>query len=401
MTVEIKKDEAKKELDGILGKEESKIKDNRKSLMSESELKALEAKEKEDAKKAEESRLALEAQAKKDAELLLKKDEELTEETDKKRKTELLEAKRKEEEGKLSADEKIKRVEEKSQKRIDELVNKLKEVTDKTSKEAELLRNELGTLRKEKDELSKPKDDIHALVKREEKEKQSKYLEEDKSLPREDRREMSKDEIDDWMLEDQTEAIAWINRRELRRAIDLDDNFSKKQLDNRTKDLLKKQISSFERVAIKHPDLNVEKRTGELKAQGKSESEIKDILRQENKKYDLVLKISAEHPEWKTDPDAPEKVAAEMEKRLDLSSSSEKEDSKISELIKRIEDLEAEKAERESSDEGINSTHIPKARGDFKLSEAQEDAVKFMKSQKMPQSDIDAVIETYRQQNKK
>ncbi len=394
----IKMEEAKKELEGVVAKEEVKIKDNQKALMSEEERKSFEAKEAEEIKKAEELRITTEAQAKKDAELLTKKDEEVTDESDKKRKTELLEKKRKEEENKLSAEEKLKRVEEKMQKRIDELSNQLKETKDKGSKEADTLWKELELLRKEKENLIKPKDDINALVEKEENEKQAKYLQEDKSLPREKRREMDDGELDDWLLEDQKSAIAWIQRREFRREVDKIKNISTKQKEGMTKELFEKQSQSFARVCIKHPELQIQKRQAELKSQGKSEEEITNIIRQENKKYDTVLKIAEEHPEWRTHPGSPELVMAEMEKILNAEPDKDKDmdKQKIEDLIKRVEELEAEKAEREVSDEGVSSTIIPGQRGEVKFSEMEEEMVKIMKENKMPQPYIDAAIADFR-----
>jgi hypothetical protein len=182
---ELKVEDAKKDLNGILEKEKSAIQKSKEMSMSDEERKSLEAKQAEDKKKAEEARIAAETQAKKDAELLAKKDEEITDAADKKRKTELLEKQRKDEDVKLSAEEKIKRIKDESQKRIDEVVNRLKEIEDKSSKDAQLLRQELETLRKEKtileEKISKPpKDEIISLVEKEEKERQVKYLQETK-----------------------------------------------------------------------------------------------------------------------------------------------------------------------------------------------------------------------------
>lgn len=389
-------EERKKELEGIVGKEEGKINQVKKSLLSPDELKAFEAKEAEDKKNTEDKRIQSEAIAKKDAELLLAKDEDIKEEADKKRKLELVETKRKEEEGKLSADDKIKRVEEKSQKRIDELVNQLKEIKDKSSKTAESMQKELEALRKEKIELAKPKDDVVSLVLKEEKEKQSKYLQEDKSLSREDRREIDDAEIDDWLLENQKEAIAWIQRRELRREIDKRQNLNSKVLEGRTKELFEKQFNSLKVVMDKHPDMMITKRRDELKSQGKSDDEITETLRTENKKYDLSLKISEEHPEWKNRENAPELVMVEMEKRLDKSQEQENDNSEIAKLLKRIEDLEADKAARENSDEGVSSTIIPRSESSVKLSEQEEMMIEVMRGQKMPKDSIDAAISDFR-----
>lgn len=402
---ELKVEDAKKELEGILGKEKTDAQKAKEAQMSEGERKSLEAKQAEDKKKAEEARVQAEAQARKDAELLAKKDDEITEDADKKRKSELLEKQRREEDAKLSSEEKIKRIKEESQKRIDEVINKLKEIEDKSSKEAKLLKQELETLRQEKIDLEKkistpPKDNIIALVDKEEKEKQSKYLQEDASKPREERREMSKDELDDWMLEDQVEAIAWINRREIRRAQEKYHNLATKQLENKTKTLLEKQIQSFSRVIIKHPELDIKKRKDELKAQGKSESEIEDTLLKENPKYKLSLEIASEHPEWRTAENAPELLAAEMEKRLEKSSVSGEgeKDKEIDELKKTVETLTAKiDAIENPPDEGITSTIAREKARKVQATEGEKILIQTMKDAKAPQDKIDAAVRKYRE----
>jgi hypothetical protein len=401
---ELKVEDAKKDLNGILEKEKSAIQKSKEMSMSDEERKSLEAKQAEDKKKAEEARIAAETQAKKDAELLAKKDEEITDAADKKRKTELLEKQRKDEDVKLSAEEKIKRIKDESQKRIDEVVNRLKEIEDKSSKDAQLLRQELETLRKEKtileEKISKPpKDEIISLVEKEEKERQVKYLQEDTSKPREERREMSKDELDDWMLEDQVEAIAWINRREIRRAQEKYQNLATKQLESKTKNLLEKQIQSFSRVLIKHPELDIKKRKDELKGQGKSEAEIEDILQQENPKYKLSLEIASEHPEWRTAENAPELLATEIEKRLGKSSSSgtDEKEKEIDELKKTVEALTVKIAAIENPpDEGITSTVARERAKKERITEGEKILIQTMRDAKAPQSAIDSAVKKYR-----
>ena len=403
---ELKVEEAKKELEGIVGKEKDSAQRAKESLLSKEERESLEAQKQEEKKKAEEERVKAETQAKKDAEILTKKDEELSDD-DKKRKSELLEIKRKEENSKLSGEEKIKKIQEASQKRIDELVNQLKQSEDKTSKETQLLRLELDNLRKEKVDLeakiSKPKEDIESIVLKEEKEKWSKYLQEDSSKPREERREMTKDELDDWILEDQAEAIAWINRRELRRERERLKNLNSKWSELFNKDLFGKQLQSYNRVLVKHPELDTKKRRDELTAQGKTEGEIEEILIKENPKYALTLKIADEHPDWKTREDAPELVIQELEKTLakDNQSADEK-DKQIEDLRKQINDLNAKiDSIVNPPDVGINSTvprNKPKEGG---FSDSEKDIIRIMRDQKVPQASIDAAIKRYRERHTK
>ena len=393
---ELKKEEAKKELEGLVGKAESDIQKNKEASMSPEEKKAFEAKRDEDAKKAEEARIQAEAQAKKDAALLLMKDEDIKDEADRKRKAELLEKQKKEEEDKLSAEDKIRRVEEKSQKRIDELVNQLKEIKDKSSKEAESLRREIETLRKEKAEPTR--EELTSLVEKEEAGKIKKYLDEDKSLPREKRREMDDGELDEWLLEDQKSAIAWIQRRELRREIDKRQNLIDKQREGASKKLFEQQAKSYAQVIVKHPELDVKKRKEELKAEGKSDDEIESIVRSENKKYDTIIKIAEENPDWKFNPKAPELAMEEMEKRL-KEAPEPGEKGELEKLREELEELKAELARRDSTDEGIPPGVPPRRPKEGEYTETEQVLIDTMKSAKATQAMIDSALKDYRKKH--
>jgi unconventional prefoldin RPB5 interactor 1 len=398
---EINKEQAKKDLEAKLAQEASKVQKTQEESLPEAERKALEIKKAEEVKKAEDARVSAEVQAKKDAELILKKDEEIKDEVEKKRKTELLEAKRKEEDSKLSAEDRIKKVKEESQKRIDEIHNKLKELEDKSSKESRTLKLELETLRKEKE--SPKSDDIAYIIEKEESERIKKYLEEDKSLPREKRREMSKDELNDWMLEDTVEATAWINRREIRREIDKRQNFVIKQKEGLSKKLFREQTASYAKVVLEHPELNIKSRMLDLKNQGKTEEEAESIIRSENKKYDLILKIADENPDWKFEPNAPEMAAKEMAKRISKESESDNKsetDKIIEKLQARIEALETEKARESSFDEGVNSNLPGNPKGKSVLTELEKNLVEIMTKNKATPEMIDSALEDLRKKKK-
>jgi len=163
----------------------------------------------EQAKREKESKIASEAEAraKEDSRILAEPDDKLGE-PEKKRKAELLEIKRKEEE---TPEGKIKRVKEETQRRIDEIKSEMLAKENQREQKLAALEAELA-------ELKKPKqvEDIKAKVKREQAEQIAKYVEEDKSKPKEERREMSKDDLDSWYLEDPVEATKWIQRTEYR-----------------------------------------------------------------------------------------------------------------------------------------------------------------------------------------
>ena len=212
---------------------------------------------------------------------------------------------------------------------------------------------------------------------------------------------MSKDELDDWMLEDQSEAIAWINRREIRRAREEYGNLSAKQLETKTKTLIEKQIQSFSKVLIKHPELDVRKRKEELKAQGKGDQEIEDTLRSENPKYKLSLEIAEKHPEWRTAENAPELLITEMEKQLGASGN-DKFDTEKEELKKTVEALTARLDALENpADEGIVSTVAREKARSMKLSDQEKKLVETMTSVKAPQNMIDAALKKFREKQQK
>lgn len=392
MAGEFKEEEAKKEIEDILATAKAEAQKSKQVTMSPKEKEALE----QENKKAEELRIKTEEQAKKDAELVAKKDEEISNVEDKKRKAELLEKQRKEEESKLSAEEKIKRIEEKTQRRIDEITNKLKEVTDKSSKEALVLKQEIEVLRKEK--TAEPKENLVSVVEKEEAEKNKKYLEEDTSLPREKRREMTDDEIDEWLLEDQKSAIAWIQRREFRREVDKRQNLYNKQKENLTKDLFVKQSNSYAKVLIKHPELDVKARKNELKNQEKSDDEIEDILINENNKYKILNKIAEENPDWKFIHNAPELAMEEMEKRINTNSDNA-EKTTIEKMQEQIEELSAEIQRLTSTDVGITSTISRPRRVDGKLTEIEEMITQTMRDSGASQTMIDSAIKKHRERN--
>lgn len=393
--MELTADIVKKDLQGLV---ENKKKEIEKS-MPEPEKKALE----ETRKKEQEAKLAEEAKKAKDAAILAKKDEELSD-VEKPIKAKLLEEKRKEEESKLSADEKIKRAKEESQKRIDEIKNEMKQSEDKHSKKYEELEKSLAILRQENEslnkKLSKPAEDDPAVtLKVKEAERLSKYLEEDKSKPREQRREMSKDELNDWLLEDLDSATDWKIERNMRRSNERSRDVQTFRKELATKDFSEKQSESNAKVIIRHPDLDTSKREAELKAQNKPDEEIHETLCQENEKYRLCAEIVKSNPEkYLTTPNGPELVMQEMEKRLEIKPVES--DKRIEELTKKNEELEARLASLENSDTGINSTTVRRQASSEKLTEQEEDFVQTLKELKTPQANIDSALKKFRERKK-
>lgn len=287
-----------------------------------------EAKASEENKKGEGIKLAeAEARAKEDERILTLDDEKLSE-SELSRKTELKETKRKKDE---SPDEKIKRVQEASQKRIDEIKSELLSERDKT-------KQEMAALKAELDEIKRPKqqEDAQKDSKRLETERIAKYVDEDKTKPKEDRREMSKEDLEGWYLEDPLGATEWIQDRTLRRSEERkkieSESEKSKQLPVEAKqladDFIAKQNESKAKLFAKYPGANPSK---ELIAKTKTElglpldriltndelSKINKSLGDKSEEFRLVQSIVAEEPKkYLEATNGPELVMAEIEKRL-------------------------------------------------------------------------------------
>lgn len=336
----------------------TKIEAPAKEKAAEESKVASEAKAKADAKQKEDEGKKLaeaEAKAKEDERILTVEDKDLSE-PEIKRKAELKEIKRKKDE---SPDEKIKRVQEASQKRIDEIKS---ELLAKTNKDAE----EMAALRAELEELKKPKqqEDAAAKSKREESERIAKYVEEDKGKTRENRREMSKDDLDEWYLEDPTACTEWMQERAFRRSDERkaaeerikneEANKTSKQL---SEEFISKQTESRNKLSARFPGVIPSKeRLAELK--GKPRSEQVEILCAENEEFKLCTDIVAEDPKkYLESVNGPELVMAEMEKRLKKPADDKGGKKVITLSEEELEaKIQAEADRRASLDEGITST---------------------------------------------
>lgn len=302
-------------------------------------------KEKVEGKKEVKTVAEIEAQAQKDENVLSKDDKELTEE-EKKRKVELLDVKEK----KLTPDDKIKRIQESSQKRIDEIKSELLEEKNKRTQDSEIIKRLEAELSEVKKAIQpKIEEDALSKSKREEQERINKYVEEDKVRPREDRREMSKEALEEWYLEDPIAATDWIHDRKFRRIEE------KKQLEEKNKknvgkvladEFINKQNESKNKLFAKYPGVNPsQEKIAELKTS--------EALCADNEEFRICTEIVAENPKkYLGSENGPELVMAEMDKRLNKS------EKKVVTLTE--EELEAKiqaEAERRSTlDEGISST---------------------------------------------
>lgn len=320
-----------------------------------------ETKAKEEAiKQQEESKGASEEKKtegnKEEERILNAKDEELSEE-DKAKKSKLMEDK---DFDKLTPDDKARRVQEKAQKRIDELVGELKSEKHSRVQDSEKLKqlmSELESVRKELTELREPQRQvsIEEQIKSDEINRLNKYLDEDTSKPKEQRREMTKEELDEWFVDDPTEATAWIQRREMRRAEDRNADKQKILAQGKADEFITNQNKSKDKLMSKYPQINVSDRIKELKGQGKTDEEVQATLTKENEVFRTFLEIVNSDPQkYAQAVNGPELVMEELDKRL---TSNNKKKTYTEEEVNRIREEAAEQERKriESIDEGTGS----------------------------------------------
>ena len=395
MAEELKKEDVQKDLEKFVGKSRAEHEKAKEATMTPEERKKAE----DEKKAAEKKRQAAEAQAKKDAELIAKKDEELSDD-EKKQKSELIQKQKDDAESKLTPNEKIEHIKKETQKRIDEIKNELLQVKDKSSKEADELRQKLQDAEDKnkalEDRLSKPKEEANTIEARLAKEEQSlidKHIQEDKDKPRDQRREMTNEELDEWFAEEPTKAQVWITQREMRRVA------QKSQIYNglKVQEIQLEQSKNVDKVWKKHPELNTIKREAELVAEGKSKEDIHKILCDENQKYKLfyeeLAKLQRTHAYANN---LPELAMSAMEQRLNASPSVDEKQKQIDDLTKKVEELTANIQQLQTQDTGINSNRkSPPKEGEF--SDKEKQFIKTAKETGLSQEQIDARIKKMRQ----
>ncbi len=306
----------------------------------------------------------LEAQAQKDEDILSKDEKDLTED-EKSRKAEIM---------KVKAVEDDKSKKSNVQKRFDELTAKVKELEadrDATRAEKEAARAELAEI---KARLSMtPQDVARKKVRDEMTKRRESYLAEDADRPREERREMSKEELDEWVLEDYEGAQEWISKRTLRRVEEERELSRNIEHTTKAEAILTKQEVSAARTFEKYPELNIAKRRDELKAQGKSKDETLKIICAENPTYKLCLDIYHENPDkYMLAEDGPELIVAEMEKRSSKGKGIGKSTDEVAELKRLIAEKDAEIERLKGIDDDIGSTRHASPKDNDVLSKEAE-----------------------------
>ena len=302
-----------------------------------------------------------EAQAKEDERILSANEADLSEK-DKERKVQLGEIKKKKDE---SPEEKIKRVQESSQKRIDEIKSELLEEKNRANQDRDLIKRLEAELAEVKKSIKPKEEDAQIVIKRQLDERIAKYVDEDKSKPRAERREMSKEELDEWFLEDPTEASAWINDRSLRRheeKKEIQESLKSNKGKELADDFVKKQKASFDKLLAKYPRVKLsEARLKEVDAMltGKNEAEQRAILEKEEPVYLAALDLINTNPKKYLEAvDGPEAAIIELDKKFGQKDTKKTITLTEDELQERIKAATVAEAERIASleGEGLHST---------------------------------------------
>ena len=284
-----------------------------------------------------------EEQVKKDEEILSKKDEELKDD-EKARKVEL---------DKVKETNKDKDEKSNIQKRFDELTLKIRTLeADKeaTKAEKDSIKTELDGIKKQ---LSMtPQDVAKEKVKGELNSRKAKYLDEDKSKPREDRREMDKPELDEWLLEDYEGASEWITKRTIRRHEEERELQTNEHQLLQAEQILDKQHESAKRTYIRHPELQIGNRQQELLKEGKTKEEALAIICKEVPMYGKCVEIYKENPnKYMLSETGPEDIMAEYERR-----SKPEVNNEVEKIRKELAEARAEVERLKNLDTGISST---------------------------------------------
>ena len=264
---------------------------------------------------------------------------------------------------------------------IDKLISEKKEY-ENIKVQSEKMKQEMSDMQKQIDahKAEKAKLDADAAIPEEQKvlrkiqdERLTKYLEEDKVKPREQRREMSKDELDEWSLEDLTGAQEWIADRALRRKDETQADRKELANDKWVSNLLAKHAESGERVNKNHPELQqAHTEEVELMKQGKTQKEIVTILSAKYPKFKVMAEIMSEKSkEFILNENMPELLAEEMEKRLTKEPAKKEEPSELDKLKAELAAKEAEIERLKGVDETLGSTQNGEKPKNEKKTEAQ------------------------------
>lgn len=279
-------------------------------------------------------------------------------------------------------DDKSKEVKEEDKSKEDRIKDKVDKRKDELQKEIDALIAKRESLKTDVGELDKANDKIKDLEGRLNKleqpgkeqetrdavanrydKKLKAYLEEDKDKPFEERREMTDEDLEEFLLENNVRAVQWISKRDIRRDKELaviEAEVAKSGNDGQqaAKDFLAKQEESRKKLYGAYPGLDISVRGKQLIAEGKTKEEALKILREENKEFSLMLDIVAEdEKKYQNSVNGPELVLEEMNKRLGKKADDGKKTFTAEEVEQRVKEAQEMERKRLSGiDEGAGAS---------------------------------------------
>lgn len=232
------------------------------------------------------------------------------------------------------------------QKRFDQLTREKKEAEEARDVDHQKLKD----LQERMNALENPpkKEDYFVTV---EKDRIARYIKEDDSKPLTSRREMTKEELEEWALEDNLAAQEWITTRTIRRADEKKADKANSEAESTVNKLLDAQQPYIDKTVKVHPELDTAAREKELAEEGKSKQEVFDILCKENNKYKVIQEVLQANPNFYTLVNGPELAVKEMEKRMKSSGHSNKETKEEYEARIKAQAIEEEKQRQAEIDE--------------------------------------------------
>jgi hypothetical protein len=173
-----------------------------------------------------------------------------------------------------------------AEKRINELVGELKALKNEKDQDKERITNLEAELLSVRQTVEQPKNEEvrNQKLSRLAQERVVKQMEEDKSLPLAERREMGKAELEDWIVSDPLAAQEWLADRAVRRDRERRQDLRKEEVSSQAETIIQRQTASRQKVEAKHPELNYTARETALIASGKTKKEAFETIMAESPK---------------------------------------------------------------------------------------------------------------------
>lgn len=263
-------------------------------------------------------------------------------------------------------DKKNKKRDTGAEKRINELISKVKGLEEKAKERDLEYEAGLAEMKEEskllRDKVTPSEDDIDSMLAKKNTDRMEKYLAEDAGKAREQKREMEKEELDDWLVEDFSGANAWMIERHARRQAETEKDRSGVKYDDQAKVILKDQNISRIRVEARHPELKsakIKERRAELVKEGLTPEEAQKTILKENDKYRIMYELMQDKKLAEkvfVSSKGPELLEKEMLKQLENKPEGDSEKAELETRIAELEDiLKAEKLRGDPVGAGVGS----------------------------------------------